>query len=1244
MFEHLQRPDRHCGRSPWAVRVIALVAGCVLFSSGAARAQTAGVMVTPTALNVSDGGTNDYSVKLVNKQPTASVTITVSKSSGGDADLSVDTDTTTTGNQNTLTFTTSNWNTAQTVTVTAAQDTDMAAGTATFTHAATSTDTDYNGIAIASVTATEFDDEAGICPRTEAVRDALVAAISGAATCADVTSAQLAALTTVNLSNRNIVSLRASDFDGLTKVERLELDENSRLSEVPSVSRLTALKRLDVSDNALISLPDLGQNTALTHLDAERNVVRSLPDLSRNTALTHLNLGNQRGLSQEYGLTSLPDLSRNTALTHLNVWNNLLTSLPDLSHLTALESLNVAANRLTSLRDLSQNTALTHLNVSGNRLTSLPSLSNLNALTDLRVSRNRLTSLPDLSQLTALSQLDVAGNRLTSLPDLNQLTALTVLWAGTNRLTELPADLSQLTALTELAVQNNRLTSLPDLSQLTALKWFYAGNNRLTSLWDLSQNTGLRGIHVQNNRLTSLPDLSQLTALWRLWANGNRLTSLPDLSQLTNLTTLFLHDNPLSNLSALTVTDAGGNAVALTRPFSGHAIAHTASVEGDLNSVTVTPTAADTGVMPSALSTTFPAPTIQVGPRGSTLTPVTSGSASGPITLNVGSNAIDVEVSGRAAVGSRAGARGTRTYRLTVWRGPVTFSVAPGSDDDIPGSQLLFIADTGIDVRNPAGSGTPDSRSVSDRLGTTEAAQKNFISVANTAEDRAVTVLFQYHNDEMRRVLWYLRVLRAGATVLVDPFDHEIPGTADGAGGSVNVKGILFGETPSLSSEEKAGFNSGRFVIGVTAVGANTVDDPGTDGNEGNTLETANILFPTFLAKDLHGMDNIDNCGELKTTAGATEKDDNLEYTRHGADGADDCSRASDAAGRDETSRNVGGLSVHNYQPLAFNHLTGHHTAARILPELGEGTAWGVNALTRPAITTPDGADAETPWIGTLPYTVLDGANGARLAPKVHGGAEEVNAATDDDNRADDSGGGGPVARDPTPSENNRVVNGGALVWPALHRTAHGEQQVRFLSVADEYGDPGGYRLLAARTLYRIELHDALGNVLADADLQLPVFGGLPVPDPPPSLFLLVDGIGVRPDASPADCTGNDRVEGWRLADLTDLVSTASMGGEDFAGLDAPVDLQANASPGWVEFHRTQVTCTRDYGDGDPSDNTTIEVPDGIPTQDQRSFIGGTLVVEKETANRTFVTAGQVVVRFLTPDSAFAASWWLSGN
>ena len=100
---------------------------------------TRGVMVSKTALSVTEGSTGEYTVALAT-QPTAAVTVTVGGVSG---DVSVDTDTMTTGNQNTLTFTTSNWDDAQTVTVTAAQDEDLLNDTVvTLTHSAMGGDYD----------------------------------------------------------------------------------------------------------------------------------------------------------------------------------------------------------------------------------------------------------------------------------------------------------------------------------------------------------------------------------------------------------------------------------------------------------------------------------------------------------------------------------------------------------------------------------------------------------------------------------------------------------------------------------------------------------------------------------------------------------------------------------------------------------------------------------------------------------------------------------------------------------------------------------------------------------------------------------------------------------------------------------------------------------------------------------------------------------------------------------------------
>ena len=108
-----------------------------------------GVTVTETTLDVVEGNTGTYQVKL-DTEPGASVTVTPASSEMAVATVSPPT----------LTFTTSNWNVAQEVTVTGAQDDDGVNGTATITHTAESTDTGYNDISpIGSVVVSVEDND-----------------------------------------------------------------------------------------------------------------------------------------------------------------------------------------------------------------------------------------------------------------------------------------------------------------------------------------------------------------------------------------------------------------------------------------------------------------------------------------------------------------------------------------------------------------------------------------------------------------------------------------------------------------------------------------------------------------------------------------------------------------------------------------------------------------------------------------------------------------------------------------------------------------------------------------------------------------------------------------------------------------------------------------------------------------------------------------------------------------------------
>ena len=86
---------------------------------------------------------------MLDAAPTAAVTISAAKAEGNDADLTV--------SPPFLTFTTDDWSTAQTVTVTAADDDDAADGTATIAH--TASGGGYDSVIIASVTATEDDND-----------------------------------------------------------------------------------------------------------------------------------------------------------------------------------------------------------------------------------------------------------------------------------------------------------------------------------------------------------------------------------------------------------------------------------------------------------------------------------------------------------------------------------------------------------------------------------------------------------------------------------------------------------------------------------------------------------------------------------------------------------------------------------------------------------------------------------------------------------------------------------------------------------------------------------------------------------------------------------------------------------------------------------------------------------------------------------------------------------------------------
>ena len=122
---------------------------------------TIGVIISPTALSVPEGGSATYTVRLGTKPLEDDVTVEVTPDYGSDTDLTVTsvTDMDTDEDSVTLLFTDLNWHTEQTVTVSAAEDADKVDGVAIFSHV-TAGDNDYYEIDDNdTVTATEADNK-----------------------------------------------------------------------------------------------------------------------------------------------------------------------------------------------------------------------------------------------------------------------------------------------------------------------------------------------------------------------------------------------------------------------------------------------------------------------------------------------------------------------------------------------------------------------------------------------------------------------------------------------------------------------------------------------------------------------------------------------------------------------------------------------------------------------------------------------------------------------------------------------------------------------------------------------------------------------------------------------------------------------------------------------------------------------------------------------------------------------------
>ena len=438
-----------------------------------------------------------------------------------------------------------------------------------------------------------------VSDRTPQVRDAIIAAVPGVNSAADVTEAHLAAITFLNLSGTSITSLQTYDFSGLSALTKLFLHDN-QLTELPDgvFSGLSALIGLALFNNQITELPE-GIFSDLSALDQL--------ELSENQ-LVELSAGLFNGLSALTGLylsynqlTELPAGVFNglSSLVGLDVNNNALVSLPAgvFSGLSALTELDLSDNAVNPLPmtvslvkvadgqfkavaptgapfEMMLPLTVTNGSISGGATTiTIPEGGvESEVLTVTRtpgttgavtVNIGTLPGLPsnhegyalvksaDLPLSYALPEIrTLIGSRTL------QVRAAIVQAAGVNSASDVTE--AHLATITSLNLYRKGITSLQtgDFDGLTAMTTLLLSDNDLTTLpADIFDGlTALTTIRLWDNELTTLPAgiFDGLTALTALYLRDNELTTLPAdiFDGLTALTTLYLSNNAFTTLPA----------------------------------------------------------------------------------------------------------------------------------------------------------------------------------------------------------------------------------------------------------------------------------------------------------------------------------------------------------------------------------------------------------------------------------------------------------------------------------------------------------------------------------------------------------------------------------------------------------------------------------------------------------------------------------------------------------------------
>ena len=127
-----------------------------------------------------------------------------------------------------------------------------------------------------------------VSQRTQQVKDAIVAAVPGVNDANDVTATHVAAISTLDLTNKGITQVKAGDFSGFTSLTSLILGDNSinDISPLAPLANFNTLWFLSLNGNSISDISPLANFTSLSVLSLNNNWIYDFSVVDNLTSLS----------------------------------------------------------------------------------------------------------------------------------------------------------------------------------------------------------------------------------------------------------------------------------------------------------------------------------------------------------------------------------------------------------------------------------------------------------------------------------------------------------------------------------------------------------------------------------------------------------------------------------------------------------------------------------------------------------------------------------------------------------------------------------------------------------------------------------------------------------------------------------------------------------------------------------------------------------------------------------------------